>query len=204
MVPWDAAARTVQVTGARERLSFLSEEQLDDRHFAAMEQLRVLYGYPEGMPLAPFFATLAHSPEFFAGYIDMGVTTSIRSALPQRQRELAILRTAWLHGAPYVWGEHVHSTRDRVLASEEIERITEGSGAPDWAELDRAVLQAAEDLHRDAMISDAVWAVLARHLDERQLLELPMVVGHYVLTAFLQNSLRSRLTENNPGGLATR
>mgnify|MGYP001999439868 FL=1 len=201
---WDETERNAQVVGARERLPFVGEDQLDDRHFEAMEQLRVLYGYPEGMPLAPFFATLAHSPEFFAGYIDLGVTASIRSALPARVRELAILRTGWLHGAPYVWGEHVHSSRDRVLSSEEIERITQGSQAEGWDELDRAVLRAAEDLHADSMICDETWDLLASHLDARQLLELPIVIGHYVTTAYVQNSLRTRFTDNNPGGLATR
>ena len=174
---WDETERNAQVVGARERLPFVGEDQLDDRHFEAMEQLRVLYGYPEGMPLAPFFATLAHSPEFFAGYIDLGVTASIRSALPARVRELAILRTGWLHG---------------------------GSQAEGWDELDRAVLRAAEDLHADSMICDETWDLLASHLDARQLLELPIVIGHYVTTAYVQNSLRTRLTDNNPGGLATR
>lgn len=200
---WDAEARNRQVLGEVERLPFLGDEALDDRHFAALEQLRVLYGYPEGMPLAPFFATLAHSPEFFAGYIELGVTASIRSALPERARELAILRTGWLHGAPYMWGEHVHSARDRVLTAEEIERITLGSQAEGWSELDRAVLRAAEDLHGDAMIADETWALLANHLDERQLLELPILIGHYVMTAFVQNSLRTRLSEHS-AGLATR
>lgn len=201
---WDEAERNAQVVGARERLPFVGEAQLDDRHFEAMEQLRVLYGYPEGMPLAPFFATLAHSPEFFAGYIDLGVTASIRSALPARVRELAILRTGWLHGAPYLWGEHVHSSRDRVLSRAEIERITQGSQAEGWDELDGAVLRAAEDLHADSMICDETWDLLARHLDAKQLLELPIVIGHYVMTAYVQNSLRTRLTDNNPDGLATR
>ncbi|MCT2399725.1 carboxymuconolactone decarboxylase family protein [Novosphingobium mangrovi (ex Huang et al. 2023)] len=201
---WDAAERTEQVVGSRERLPFLDKDQLDQRHFEAMEQLRVLYGYPEGMPLAPFFATLAHSPEFFAGYIDLGVTASIRSALPARVRELAILRTGWLHGAPYIWGEHVHSSRDRVLSREDIERITQGSQAGGWDELDRAVLRAAEELHANSMIGDETWNLLASHLDARQLLELPIVVGHYVMTAYVQNSLRTRLTDNNPDGLETR
>lgn len=200
----DAEARNRQVLGVGERLPSLSEDSLDARHFAALEQLRVLYGYPEGTPLAPFFATLAHSPEFFAGYIDLGVTASIHSALPERLRELAILRTGWLHGAPYVWGEHVHSSRGRVLSSEEIERITQGSQASGWDELEWAVLRAVEELHADAMIRDDTWGVLAAHLDERQLLELPMLVGHYVLTAFVQNSLRSRLTEHNTKGLTAR
>lgn len=201
---WDAEARNRQVLGARERLPFVGAESLQERHFEAMEQLRVLYDYPEGMPLAPFFANLAHSPDFFAGYIDLGVTTSIRSALPARLRELAILRTGWLHGAPYLWGEHVHSTRERVLCGEEIERVTQGSDAPGWDEIDSAVLRAAEELHADSMICDGTWDVLARHLDHRQLLELPILVGHYAMTAYVQNSLRSRLTEHNTRGLAAR
>jgi 4-carboxymuconolactone decarboxylase len=196
---WDAQARDRQVLGERERLPFMGEDDLDERHLAALEQLRVLYGYPEGMPLAPFFANLAHSPEFFAGYIELGVTASIRSALPARVRELAILRTGWLYGAPYIWSEHVHSARGRVLSSEEIGRIVEGPGAQGWSDADRAVLQAVADLHDDAMISDATWDALAIHFDARQLLELPILIGHYVTTAFLQNSLRTGLTEHGEG-----
>ena len=54
------------------------------------------------------------------------------------------------------------------------------------------------------MICDETWDLLASHLDARQLLELPIVIGHYVTTAYVQNSLRTRLTDNNPEGLATR
>lgn len=196
---WDARARDRQVLGEGERLSFVGEDGLDERHRAALEQLRVLYGYPEDAPLAPFFGNLAHSPEFFAGYIELGVTASVRSALPARLRELAILRTAWLHGAPYIWGEHVHSARGVLLSSEEIERIVAGPEAQGWGALDRAVLRAADDLHEEAMISDPTWEALAAHLEERQLLELPILIGHYVTTAFLQNSLRTRLTEHGEG-----
>jgi len=197
-MPWDAEQRTEQVVGARERVPFLKEDELDERHFAAMEQLRVLYGYPEGEPLAPFFATLAHSPEFFAGFMELGVAASIRSALPRRARELAILRTGWLNGAPYLWGEHVHATR-HLLSPEERDRIAQGSAADGWEPVDRAVLLAAEDLHANAMIGDETWEALSAHFDHRQLVELPILIGHYAMTAYLQNSLRSRLNAHNPG-----
>jgi alkylhydroperoxidase family enzyme len=197
---WDAQARDRQVLGAGERLSLLDEDRLDHRHRAAMDELRVLYGYDADLPLDPFFATLAHSPEFFAGYMALGVAVATRSALPVRLRELAILRTAWLCGAPYAWGEHVHATRGMLLLSAaEIARIVTGSRAPEWGDLDAAVLRAVEELHGEAMIADATWDVLAGHLDERQLLELPILVGHYVMTAYLQNSLRTSLTVHGEG-----
>lgn len=196
---WDAQARDRQILGGPERLPLLDETHLDDRHRAAMDHLRVLYGYAEDLPLDPFFATLAHSPEFFAGYMALGVAIGTRSALTPRMRELAILRTAWLHGAPYAWGEHVHVTRSGLFAEADIERIVEGSDAAGWNEADRAILRAAEDLHADAMIAEPTWQALAGHLDERQLLELPILVGHYVMTAFLQNSVRTRLTAHGKG-----
>jgi len=196
---WDAAARTGEVLGKGERLPRLSEADLDERHLTAIERLRLIYGYPEGTPLAHFFATLANSPEFFAGYISLGVTATEQSALPRRVREMAVLRAGWLYGAPYMWGEHVHATRGTLFTSEEIDRITLGSQAEGWCDLDRGVLRAVEELHRDAMISDTTWDQLAVHLDSRQLLELPILVGHYATTAFLQNSLRTPLNAHNPG-----
>lgn len=197
-VDWDPVTRTEEVQGAPERLLPPDEIALDARHLQAMETLRVVYGYPEEMPLAPFFATLANSPEFFAGFMGLGVAATISSALPDRLRELAILRTGWLCGAPYQWGEHVHSTR-ALFSSEEIARVREGSQADGWSEAERAVLRAAEDLRAQAMISDETWAMLARHLNPQQLIELPLVVGHYTMTAYLQNSLRTPLNPHNPG-----
>ena len=43
------------------------------------------------------------------------------------------------------------------------------------------------------------WEVLARHLTDQQLLELPMLAGQYHKVAYVQNSLRVRLRECNPG-----
>jgi hypothetical protein len=48
-------------------------------------------------------------------------------------------------------------------------------------------------------ISDATWGMLARRLDERQLIELPIVVGQYQTVAYYQNSLRLRLHTGNLG-----
>src|SRR5436309_2983836 len=38
-------------------------------------------------------------------------------------------------------------------------------------------------------ISDTTWAALADRYDERQLIEVPMLVGHYHMVAFTLNSL---------------
>ena len=182
-----------------ERLRPLSSELLDDRHRAVVERIKVLDKEPSGPQLHSFYGILAHSPAFFAGFMDLGIAIAASCALPTRWRELLVLRTAWLCAAPYAWGEHVVIARDHGLDADDIERVTMGSVAPEWNDEDRALLRAAEELHADATIEDATWQALARFLDERQLLEVPIVVGHYHTTAYLQNAVRVALNDYNPG-----
>lgn len=49
------------------------------------------------------------------------------------------------------------------------------------------------------MISDATWASLAERYDERQLIELVIVIGQYQTIAYYQSSLRISLHEGNLG-----
>jgi alkylhydroperoxidase family enzyme len=181
------------------RLEPLSDEALGERQMAVVQRMRALTSYPAEKPVHPFFSTLAHQPDFFEAYMQLGISAMASAALPQRTRELIILRTGWLCGAPYQFGEHVVTARKIGMTAEEIERIKQGSSAEGWDEGDRAILKAAEELHGDAMISDATWAALAGRLSPRELIELMMIAGHYHLTAFIQNSLRFRLNDYNQG-----
>lgn len=142
-------------------------------------------------------------PALFRLQVTLGVQLLVDGALNPRDRELAILRTAWLCGAPYEWGEHVGFARTAGMTGEEIERITVGPDAPGWTDHERAILTAVAELRADAMISDATWAVLAETLDDKQLIELPILIGQYQAVAYYQNALRLPL---HPGskGLRTR
>jgi hypothetical protein len=46
-----------------------------------------------------------------------------------------------------------------------------------------------DELHRDRVITDATWAVLAAELRDTELIELCFVVGHYEMLAMTLNSL---------------
>jgi hypothetical protein len=48
---------------------------------------------------------------------------------------------------------------------------------------------AADELHRDSRIGDDTWAALRGRYDDKQLIELLMVVGQYHLVSFTLNSL---------------
>ena len=149
--------------------------------------------------LPEILLTMLRHPDLFARQVDMGIQLLAQGALAPRDRELAILRVGWLCQAPYEWGEHVQVAHKLGFTPEDTERITRGSSAEGWTEHERAILKATEELFESAMISDATWATLAQRLDERQLIELPIVVGQYQTVAYYQNSLRLRLHEGNLG-----
>ena len=134
------------------------------------------------------FTTLARHPALVRRWLPFG-TVMLTGALPPRDRELLILRTAWNCRSAYEWGQHVRIGLTAGLAQEEIDRVPAGPSAAGWSPFDAALLGAADELHADACVSDRIWAVLAERYDEPQLIEVPMLVGQYHMVAFTLNSL---------------
>jgi alkylhydroperoxidase family enzyme len=94
-----------------------------------------------------------------------------------------MLRTDYLLHADGEWTRRIAAARAAGLSASEIERIKRGPLAPGWSPSDRALLQAADDLRREAFITDAAWAALTPHFDRRAALEILYVVGDAGLDA---------------------
>ncbi len=142
------------------------------------------------------YRTLAHHPKLFKRWSVFGTHVLYRSTLPARERELLILRTGWLCRSEYEWGQHVLIARASGLTDEEIARIQSGPDDSGWNPFDAALLRAADELHDQSRIGDATWAALAERYDDRLLLEVPMVVGHYHTVAYTVNSAGIQLEED--------
>lgn len=161
------------------------------------EELLASMRRPDGTDLN-IFATLAHHPKLLNRWSAFGATLLFGGALPGRDRELLILRTAWLCKAEYEWGQHVLIGRAAGLTDDEIDRIPGVEISDEWSPLDRALQRAADELHDQGRISDPTWDVLAAEYDYQQLIEVCMVVGQYHMVAFTLNSLGVEL-EAEPG-----
>lgn len=195
-------ARQNEIVGKPPRIEPLSPDELGPEARRIADRIRNAAGAGAVGDIPEYVATMLRHPGLYEHHVALGTELLGNGALPARLRELAILRTGWLCGAPYEWGEHVEIAKRAGLTGDEIERITQGAAAPGWDEQDRAVLRAAEELHGQALITDATWSALEAFLDERQLIELPYVIGNYTKVAYLQNALRLRLIRSNPGLLA--
>lgn len=196
--PFDHAAREQQVASGNQRIEPLAPEEFTPEAQAIADSLTAFFGSrEEGVPKS--YATMFKHPGLYKGQLQLGLELNQHGALSPREREMVILRVAWLVRSPFEWGEHVTYGKTLGLTSEEIERITQGSSAPGWSEHDRAVLRGVEELLGDYAVSDETWATLAKTWDEKQLIELPGLVGSYTLTAMLYNSLRFGLLPGNEG-----
>ncbi len=192
------AARDLEINGKPPRIAPLSEEELNGDALDLITRLRSSINASAVTEIPEYFRIMVKHPAVFRCALEMG-TVIFKGQLPPRDRELAVLRIGWLSRAPYEWGEHVDIGKRYGVTAEEIERVIQGSSAPGWSEHDAAVLRAVEELLADHMICDATWATLAKTFSEPQLIEFVTMVGQYVTTGYVQNSLRMRLAKDNPG-----
>jgi alkylhydroperoxidase family enzyme len=144
------------------------------------------------------FLTLARHPKLLRDYLPFGSRLLFRGTLPPRDRELAILRTAWLCGCEYEWGHHVRIGTGAGLAEDEIANIADPAAAR-WSGHDAAVLRATGELVRDHTISDATWNTLAETYDDAAMIEFAMLVGNYAMLAGMLNSARVSRDEGIAG-----
>ncbi len=135
-----------------------------------------------------FFATLVKHPAVFRRWAPLGGALAA-GLLPERDRELLILRTAHRCGCSYAWEHHGVLARHAGLSADEIAAVQVGPSWPRWTAFDAALLRAVDELHDDASVTDETWALLRGHYGEAQLMEVPMLVGHYHAVSFVINAL---------------
>ena len=164
------------------RIAPLPVEEMDDRQ----RELMGLVGLDT--PTINIFATLVRHPGLFNRWLPFGGKL-LAGKLPARDRELLVLRTGWRCGSEYEWAQHVLVGRLSGLADDEIDRVAEGPDAEGWSPDDALLLRAADELHDDHCITDTTWAALSQRYDAKQMVEVPMVVGHYHLVSMTLNSL---------------
>jgi alkylhydroperoxidase family enzyme len=141
------------------------------------------------------YATLAVHPKFYTPRRTFGSYVQRESGLPPRSRELLIMRTGWNIRAEYEWAHHVPLSKEAGLTDAEIARIAQGPKAPGWSEEHAALLSAADELRREAFISDATWKTLAKYYQPKQMVEIVYTVGGYTMTGLAINSLGIQVEE---------
>jgi len=126
---------------------------------------------------------LAHYPPLARAFLTLNKHVAIDSSLSARERELLILRISWLRQSEYEYVQHLILGRRAGLTDDELARIPEGPDADGWNAEDAGLLRVADELHRDARISDPTWARLSEHFKPAQIMDMIFLVGCYEVLA---------------------
>jgi alkylhydroperoxidase family enzyme len=152
----------------------------------------------DGRPLN-IFGVLGHHPKLLKRFNLLGGFILNKGLLPERERELVILRVGWNARAVYEFGQHTVIGRRCGLTDDEITALTLSPDDHQWSADDRALIALADDLAADDCVSDGTWLALAERWSEAELVELLVVAGFYRLVSGFLNSAGVQLDDGVPG-----
>ncbi len=135
------------------------------------------------------FTTLARHRRLFRPWLRFAGRLMPAGALPRTDSELVILRVAALTNCEYERSHHERLAHQAGLTADQVERAVNGDESG-WPPRQAAILAAVDELHTTHDLSDATWGSLQTHLTITELIELPMLVGHYTMLAMALNGLR--------------
>jgi len=148
-----------------------------------------IFGRVSGTEPPAVFLTLGRNRRLFWGWLHFAGRLMPGGRLPRRQTELVILRVAATCGSEYELTQHRRLGRKAGLSADDIARV-EAGGLDAWAEPDRTLLEVTDELLATDDLTDQTWAALRSSYDEREAIEIVMLVGHYRMLATALQTLR--------------
>ncbi len=152
----------------------------------------------DGRPLN-IFGVLGHHPKLLKRFNLLGGFLLNKGLIPERERELVILRVGWNAQAVYEFGQHTVIGKRCGLTDDEIAALTKSPHDHDWSAEDLALIALADDLATADCISDGTWLALSDQWSDAELVELLIVAGFYRLVSGFLNSAGVQLDDGVPG-----
>jgi 4-carboxymuconolactone decarboxylase len=159
----------------------------------------------EALELVPplnVFLTMAHAETAFRPWLRWGGALLGQLELDPALRELAILYVSRLTPhAEYEWVQHVPIARAVGVTDAQIAALEHGDPvAASFGPLEYAVLRFTREVVRDARASDEAFVAVREALSPREIVELLMVIGQYMMLARVMATVEMELDE--PAGTA--
>lgn len=158
----------------------------------------------DGEPLN-IFRMLAHHPKLFKRFNLFGGFLLNKGTVPEREREIVILRVGWNARSVYEFGQHTVIGKRCGLTEQEIAALasdttdlTGGDGGHEWSDADRDLIALADELCADDCVSDETFARLADRWNEAQVIELVVCAGFYRLVSGFLNTFGIPLDDEVP------
>jgi len=164
------------------RLSYPDPTQLSSQTQWVLAQLPV--------PLH-IFQMLAHAEAALGPILLLGKAILGGQELAPHLREIAILQVAKQAEADYEWVQHVPIAKAAGVTDEQIALVEQGS--TEAAAFDprmKLVLHTAQEVVDGPFLSEETFAALHAHFPPRQIVELLLSIGYYLMLGRLMTTLK--------------
>lgn len=155
----------------------------------------------EALPPLNIFRLAAHAESALRPFLRLGGALLTQAALDARLRELAILRVAARSGARYEWVQHAAIATAVGVSEEQVAALERGDIAADCFDDDeRLILAFTTEVLEDVGASQATFERVNVRFSPREIVELILTVGYYMMIARLMETAQIDLDE--PAGTA--
>ena len=145
-----------------------------------------------GGKLINLYRLLLNSPPLAAAWLDFNTAVRFRTELDAGIRELVILRVSILNGADYQLRVHGGAayTAQAGLSAQQLAALANWRGSSLFAPLQQAVLAYTDAMTQNVDVPDEIYADIAQKLNERQIVELTVLIGAYNMHTRVSRALR--------------
>jgi alkylhydroperoxidase family enzyme len=127
---------------------------------------------------------VANAESAFRPWLAFGGALLSSLELDARLRELVILHVGRLSGAEYEWVQHVPIAHAVGASDEDVAAVERGEVDAGCLGADvSAALRFTTEVVRDVRASDEALAAVREHLSPREVVELLLVIGQYMMVA---------------------
>ncbi len=153
-------------------------------------------GTATGTP-GDWWTVFALVPDVFRHAVQgFGVYRSPSRFLDPVLRELGQTRAGWARGSQFVFSQHCKSCRHLGMSEEKIAAIAYWAASDEFSEVERLVLAYTDALAlQGGRVPNELFAALARHLDDVELLELTYITSMYIMHAIMSRALRTEFDD---------
>jgi 4-carboxymuconolactone decarboxylase len=179
------------------RLPAIPAERLTPAQQALIESIR---SGPRGQAtqIRGPFAVFLHSPDFGQLAQQLGGYCRLKTRVPPRLSEFAILVTAKLWRAQYEWYAHVPHAERAGVTPQTIMALRAGRMPKPLPKDERAVYDFIKELYRRKRVGDKTYARLQTILGDDGMVEFVGILGYYVLIAMSLNVFRMGPPQGEP------
>ena len=137
----------------------------------------------EKLPKLNIFRMLGHSGELVDGFNRLGSQLLYFTKLDPVLREIAIIRVGVLSKATYEVHQHERIGRQLGMSEAKIAAIHEGPEAAAFSEVEKEIMRFTDDVVKNVRASDATFAPLAKRFSHKEMQELTLTVGYYMMVS---------------------